>query len=357
VLIDILTPKQAFFFSKLRKELERRGHEVRLVTRERYGGKEGADLLGLEVAVVGRHGGRELEGKLVSSLKRSLSLVDLVLKEKIDFCTSFSSPETARVAFGLGIPHFCFNDSPHSEKVARLTVPLSSLLFTPWVIPYRVWLKFGISKQRIVKYRSLDQAFWLRDWKYRDELHRLGLERRKTAVVRLEEEKASYLMDYDRRGLRNALGALVKELEGWNVVILPRYPEQAQDLEGRYRGAVVLKEFIDGPSLLSQADLFVGMGGTMTTEAALLGVPTLSLYPGRTTLIERFMIRRNLVVKAGSFSPNEVKRALAKLLSEDYKRQLKKRVEALWREMEDPLPKILEAMEKYMAERKRSCAA
>ena len=138
VHIDVLTPKQVLFFEKIIKMLEDLDVEV-LVTSRRY--REVDQLLELKklkTYVVGSHGGKSLEKKLVSSSQRILKLTKLLHKIKPNVSVSHSSPETARVSFGLGIPHLCVNDSPHSEAVARLTVPLSKKLLTPSIIPLKV---------------------------------------------------------------------------------------------------------------------------------------------------------------------------------------------------------------------------
>ena len=40
------------------------------------------------------------------------------------------------------------------------------------------------------------------------------------------------------------------------------------------------------------SDLVLGAGGTMTREGALLGVPTLSLFAGRTPAVDRWLEER-----------------------------------------------------------------
>jgi predicted glycosyltransferase len=68
------------------------------------------------------------------------------------------------------------------------------------------------------------------------------------------------------------------------VVLLPRDAQQARDL-GNYCDAHALPfwipaDVLDGPQLIWQMDLVIGGGGTMTREAALLGVPAYSFFGG-----------------------------------------------------------------------------
>ena len=107
---------------------------------------------------------------------------------------TFSSPEGSRVAFGLGIRHIGFNDSPHSDAVAKLTLPLTSKLYCPWVIPYSAWSGYGIAKKNIVHYKALDPSAWLKH--HEDYIREVKQDKKNmTILLRLEESKASYIAD------------------------------------------------------------------------------------------------------------------------------------------------------------------
>ena len=56
----------------------------------------------------------------------------------------------------------------------------------------------------------------------------------------------------------------------------------------------ILSKAVDGKILLMNADVFVGSGGTMTAESALLGVPTIS-YNAVPNLIESYLVQKKLV--------------------------------------------------------------
>jgi predicted glycosyltransferase len=118
IIIDILTPKQCMFLSRLIEHLERRGHQVSKTTRKYREVNQLLRLKGLEATTVGRHGGGTLAGKLRANAQRILELTRIIDELKPDMAVSFSSPEMARVAFGLGIPHICISDSPHAEAVS-----------------------------------------------------------------------------------------------------------------------------------------------------------------------------------------------------------------------------------------------
>ena len=48
----------------------------------------------------------------------------------------------------------------------------------------------------------------------------------------------------------------------------------------------------DGKYLLNNTDIFIGSGGTMTAESALMGVPTIS-YNAVPNIVENFLVKKS----------------------------------------------------------------
>jgi len=345
VFLDILTPKQCMLFSRLTERLEEEGHQVLKTTRKYREVVQLLRLKGIDAKIVGEHGGGSLAGKLRASAERTLKLTFLMEKWKPDVAVSFSSPEAARVAYGLGIPHVCVNDSPHAEAVARLTVPLSKRLLTPKVIPKKAWVKFGISADRIVQFNALDAWAWLRVLKPNEGvLKQLGLDRSKPILTfRTEETFAAYLLGKtsEKPLIIPIIERLLKASKDFQMVVIPRYEEQVSALrEVLGENAVICDSTIDGPSLLSFTSIFVGAGGTMTIEAALLGVPTFSCYPDKPFLIERYLINKELIVR--ETSPEQAAEKIVKTFNnlELAKAKQKEKAQKLTKNFEDPIEVI-----------------
>jgi predicted glycosyltransferase len=80
------------------------------------------------------------------------------------------------------------------------------------------------------------------------------------------------------------------------VVVLPRHARQREALdELALPRCIVAQSAIDSRSLMSQADLMIGAGGTMTREAALMGVPTFSLFAGRRPAVDDWLVDQGLM--------------------------------------------------------------
>jgi predicted glycosyltransferase len=266
-------------------------------------------------------------------------LAKVVKQSSPEMAVTFSSPEGSRVAFGLGIRHIGFNDSPHAEAVAKLTIPLTSKLYCPWVIPRTAWSGYGIAKKNIVQYRALDPAAWL---KHEEDMPEVKQDK-KTILVRLEESKASYIAD-KKIGTAKMIDVFVNKLwRSANIVMLCRYEDQIAEMESYYGDKVqVLKDVVDGTALIKSTQLFVGAGGTMTAEAALLGKPTISISPIQ-FYTQRYLVKSGLVRRAVN-SKSLVSLCRKMISDERYVQVQKKKAVQILRSMEDPTERMLSAL-------------
>ncbi len=349
--IDVLTPKQALFFEPLYNMLRRDGSKVLVTTRTYRESEQTLSRLSVPYKVVGIHGGGSRMGKLLASGERIVRLGRVIEKWKPDVAVSFSSVEASRVAFGLGIPHVAANDSPHSWMVARLTIPISAYVCSPWIIEKKVWEQFGVPKRRIVSYRALDPAAWLKRQNLnKGILEELGLDRdRPTVVLRTEEAFASYLMGRssdEKPVVGPVISQLLKLDRTLQMVVSTRYGKQAPVLRRKFgKRVLVLERTIDAASLLSESDVFIGSGGTMTIEAALLGVPAISCFPGPRPLYIDYLESKNLVTTTRP--PRAIAHETLQILGDDeYRHSQKKRGQQLLSWMEDPIVKIHETVKK-----------
>jgi len=224
---------------------------------------------------------------LKASLHRQSELINAIKKHNVRKVISGSVVDAARVAFGLGLPVYNFYDIPLSDyktnfkralPQARLTIPLSTKMFKPFVVPDEVILRFGLEKDQIVEYNFIDPLIWLKDFKFNEKYvkefyEKYGIDRRKfTILIREEEYKASYV-NKKYPFLYEALPIIYKKFDA-NIIIIPRY--ESDYLKREFPFAYVIDEKMILQHLLKDVDLFIGGGGTINTEACFLGTPTIS---------------------------------------------------------------------------------
>lgn len=339
VLMDVLTPKQARFFLKLGNRLSSKGVEVSYTARHYYESDRMIKLLEMGVTKLGRWGDTSYK-KALFSAQRMEAYVRFLAKVRPDLVFSFGSPEAARASFGLGIPHMMANDSPHTEAVSRLTLPLSRKLFAPWVIPKAAWVRYGIAERDIVQYKGLDQAAWMKGLNVKE----FGPKPsdRPVLVYRPEEYRAAYVSadEPSTAGtVRQTLQTLSAMCKRETITfVLGRYghPEMYRRLLGSR--VKIPRGPVDGIELLKRASVFFGYGGTMTGEAALSGVLTISLSK-RPNLVERFLTKEGLVFKPSS--PRAAAELISSFLKDDRRmRRQRRRASKVLARMEDPTEKI-----------------
>jgi hypothetical protein len=295
-----------------------------------------AKIRKIDLIYVGKHGGGKKYDKLEASINRIRKLSLLIDKFSPELAISFCSPEAARVSFGLGIRHIAFCDSPHANAVMKLTLPLIQKLLIPWIIPKKEFSKYGIDPKDIIPYKAIDASVTIK--RNRNQKNPLPFKNnKKNILIRVEEEQAAYTTK--SRKIIPIINEIVKEFDGENIVILGRYAEQIINLKKLFgKKANIMKMSFDGKYLLDNTDVFLGSGGTMTAESALLGVPTIS-YNAVPNIVEKYLVKNNLVKR--ETNPKKITKIIKKFL-ESSDDNSKKRARKISSSMEDPIQKLIQ---------------
>jgi uncharacterized protein len=290
IWFDLVTPKSVLFFKNIISHIKGRGRQVLVTAREGVDYTEVVGLLKLhniEFVNRGGFGGANLQDKLRASIERQKELMEFIADHDIDRLVSLCSVDANRVAFGLGMPIINFYDIPLSDfqtnfkralPQARLTLPLSTRIFKPFVVPDEIFLRFSMDADQIFEYGFIDPVVWLRefcpDFEYvKSTFANLGIDAAKPYIIIREEEYKSSYVAKQYPVLYEALEE-IKEMTGANIVIIPRY--ESGYLRELFPFAYVLEEKIIVQHLLAFSSLFIGGGGTLNTEACYFGTPTIS---------------------------------------------------------------------------------
>lgn len=311
IWFDLVTPKSVMFFKNIIELIKEKGVEVLVTAREGQDYTEVVELLDLyHIPFVNRgtFGGAGLKDKLKASIDRQLSLMEFVSDYDIQCLVCLCSVDANRVAFGLGIPIINFYDIPLSDyktdfkkalPQARLTLPLSTKAFHPYMVPREIFERFGLEDDQIITYHFLDVVAWLDDFKadrsyYNAILEEHGLDENKpTVIVREEEFKSSYVK-HQYPIFYDGINQLNKEVDA-NFIIIPRY--EPGKLKEKFPFAAILDQKIVVQHLLAYADLFIGGGGTLNSEACYFGTPTISTR-SFVSHYDKLLISKGLMEKA-----------------------------------------------------------
>ena len=337
IWFDILTPKQYLFFEYFIQRL-RKQHKI-VSTSRKYQQVNGIRKFGsINPIIVGKHGGKNNVNKLLASLDRTKLLTNKIEKLNPDLLISFCSPEASRVAFGLGIPHIAFNDSPHAEAVMRLSLPYAAKLLTPWIFPKSDFEVFGINRKNIISYKAIDAGIIIKNYQKNKQKK---INRKKIIVIRPEESEAAYITKKSKTV--KIIRKIVDKFPEEQKIVLSRYKGQTENLRKIFGSDICLfSKPVNGKELLNNTDCFIGSGGTMTAEAGLLGIPTISLnaVPNR---IEDFLVKKRIIVR--SENPEKISKEVYQSLNNlQIIKKRKENAKKIVTTFEDPYQVLLKTM-------------
>ena len=335
IWIDILTPKQLLFSEPIVERLGKK-HNILCTSREYEEVSKLAKIRHFDLVFVGKHGGGNKKNKLKASIERIDKLSKKIQKFEPEVVISFGSPEAARISFGLGIKHIMFCDSPHANAVMRLTLPLIQKLLIPYVISKKEFSKYGIKEKNIVQYKAIDAVVTMKRKIDKNLNSPFKNNNKKNILIRVEEEEASYTSKSSK--IIPIIQKIANDYKEENILVLARYTKQIINLRKVIGSKVkIIKMSFDGKYLLNNTDIFIGSGGTMTAESALMGIPTIS-YNAVPNIVENFLVKKHLVKR--EINPNKITNHIKKIF-ELNNNQEQKRAKKIVKEMEDPIEKLI----------------
>ena len=303
-----------------------------------------------KLVIIGKYGGAEKHDKLDASLSRSKLLVKKISAFLPDITLSFCSPEAARVSYGLGIPHICFSDSPHATAVMKLSLPYANKLLIPWIIPKSDFENMGIELKNIIQYKTIDAAQITKQKVFLTCGTDINSRRWKTILIRTPEDEAAYLSK--QSDVVDIIKKIKKDFLGCHITVLTRCKKQADLLKKKFSKSAqskfqIVSKVVDGKKLLLDSDVFVGSGGTMTAESALLGIPTIS-YNATPNRIEDYLVSKKIVTRC--MTPNKVAERITHVFQltsyrgGGYERTRRLRIKKFVNSLEDPYPILLKTI-------------
>jgi predicted glycosyltransferase len=262
-------------------------HEVIITCRPLANTVDLLDLHGFRYTIVGRHYGGKLINKLSGSLIRVVKLVGFLRDKKVDIGITQSTFTSSIVARILGIPFIYMNDNEHAMGNIPSFIFATKILIPEFLDRNKVHRQCA-RDSKIIQYPGVKEGIYLWnapiDYKSEDE---------KIIYVRPEPWIAQYY-----KGAINFLDDMLLYLKGRSkVVLLPRGKEQAKHYEQiKFKGIEVLNKPVSLQEIASQCRLFIGAGGTMTREMAVLGIPTISVYQDELLDVDQYLIDKGMMI-------------------------------------------------------------
>ena len=191
-------------------------------------------------------------------------------------------------------------------------------------------------KKKIIQYKAIDAAVTIQRKINQEKTLPFKNSDKKNILIRMEEEEAAYTAKSNK--INPIIKKILNEYEDENVVILGRYTKQIKNLQKLIgKKAKIVKMSFDGKHLLNNTDVFIGSGGTMTAESALMGIPTIS-YNAVPNRIENFLVKKYLIKR--ETNPDKISNQIKKILRSSNKENQKK-AKKIVKQMEDPVQTLI----------------
>lgn len=268
ILIDIGHPADVHFFKNAIWNWNKRGHEIKITARKKDVTLDLLNAYGFEYEYLGANR-KGLMNKAFGMIENDYKLYWVVKRFKPEVLLGFHNPYIAQIGKVMKRPSIIFTDT-ESVRFSWLVFQFASSICTP-----SCFRNFNIGAKH-VRYDGYKELAYLHPKHFKPEravLEDLGLfNDEKFIILRFISWNAYH--DVNLRGLKGGSEIkFIKALEEYGYV----YITSEKKLDGRLEKYKLTVQPEKIHSLLHYAQLYIGEGGTMAAEAAILGTPTIHI--------------------------------------------------------------------------------
>lgn len=287
ILIDIGHPGHVHFFKNAVWKLQKKGHEIFFSARDKDVTISLLEHYKFNYRTLSKIGTSQL-GLYREFIQREAALIKLINKYKPDVLTGIGGEFIAPVGKILGVPVIVFTDSEPVPIDKYLTYPIANAICTP------TCFNKDLGKRQI-RYEGYHELAYLSPQYFKPDplvLDQIGISRNEPfTIIRFVAWKAShdighYGFSYEKKQ------AIVKELQRFGRVLITSEKKLPEEFEP-FRINLPPHQI---HNLMYHAQLLIGDGATMATEASILGTPavrssTMALNMGNfIELMERYQL-------------------------------------------------------------------
>ena len=292
LLVDINHPAHVHFFKNFIWDMKKLGNEIIIVASKKDIALDLLDGYGFDYINIGSYGNTFVH-KLINLVFLDIQMLLVVIKHNPDVILGINSVRGAHAGWLLRKKTLIFTDTEHAVEQIALYKPFATKILTPTCFLSDLGPKH-------VRYSGYHELAYLHPSRFEagTDFHaEIGLRPAdKYFVVRFVSWKATH--DFRQHGF-SFIGKqrLIDLLSGYGRVIVTSenpLPAQFEPYRMNISPTMIHKA-------LSSASLYIGEGGTMATEAAILGIPSVFVS----------------TLSAGTFKELENKYSLLKSFTEE----------------------------------------
>ncbi len=298
IWIDLDNTPHVMIFKPIIAELEQRGYQIILTTREAFQVCALADLFGLQYQKIGRHYGKNKMLKLAGLFIRSLQMARYVVAQKPALALSHGSRSQLALAKAFGIPSVLLLD----YEFARFL----SFNNPDWVMmPEIISMNHFPRSTKVIKYPGIKEQIYIPSFRPNPNIRaEMGIKSdHLVATVRPPATEAHY-HNPESEVLFTAVIDYLLASPDLTIIILPRNQKQQRMICERWKiwldnkKIMIPDRALNGLDLIWHSDLVICGGGTMGREAAVLNVPAYSIFRGPHGAVDQYLAstgRLNLI--------------------------------------------------------------
>jgi predicted glycosyltransferase len=299
IWIDLDNSPHVPFFAPIIEELQQRGYDLVLTSRDNAQVIELLRHHRIDSAVYGRHHARSRVLKVLLIGARSLQMAPLILQERPDLAISHGSRSQIVLSKLLGIPSIAMCDYEHAT-LEMMGIRPNWLMF-PNVISEGA--SHIADPEQILKYPGIKEDVYAPRFKPVPGIREaLGLSSADLLITLRPPASEAHYHNPLSDDLFQFVVNFLSEFPAVRMVLLPRNDRQEAALRQQHqelfaKGVLRMPDrLVDGMNLIWHSDLVISGGGTMNREAAALGVPVYSIFLGRLGAVDRHLAEEGRLI-------------------------------------------------------------
>lgn len=265
-------------------------HELLLTARDVFETVPMLNHYGIEPLVFGEHKGKNRIKKIYGLFTR---IIDLLFNlPKFDISLSLGGNTTATISRLRNKPSIVFSDNDISFKTPAYKLG-SHFIFPLYFDTSHLNKKYGVKESQINKFNGFKEDIYIADYEP-DPAFLKQLPFTDFVTIRPENLKASYVP----ADSETIVPELFKKFKDRNILFLPRYPEEREYSKG-FNNIYIPEKPLPGLDVCYYTKAMLTGAGTFAREAAILGRPAVSFFPGNVFLsVDEYMIKKGWMFKS-----------------------------------------------------------
>ncbi|KAF5413913.1 MAG: hypothetical protein C5S48_10115 [Candidatus Methanogaster sp.] len=266
IIFGVGHPKQVHVRKNIIRNLIEDGHEIKILTTDKDITLNLLDVYGIDYEVYGTYQ-KNMTSKAYGIINHTYEALAIARWFKPDIFIG-GVPYLAYVSKIVGKPHITLTDTEHANLSYWLTYPFTDTVMTPSCF------KRTINPKKHVAYNGYEELTYLHPNYFTPDpsvLDDVGLDKNdKFIILRFVAWSASH--DVGQSGISNEMKIkYISELGEYYDIFISSESKLEKYLE-KYKLKIAPEKF---HSLLSYAQLYIGESGAISTEAGILGVPSI----------------------------------------------------------------------------------